>query len=302
MRVRPIQHTALVTLAVLAIAALGQAGADHVATPAPPASAASSVITGFTAPLRNVVLGSTCTGRIEAILVDEGARVETGATVVRLDGDVQRHRFELADAQARSELEVELALLRLEQARTARDHLQTVGVGAASTYELTTARIEVALAEVDVARARFRQEQAAREAALQQSLLDEYEIRAPFAGFVVEHLRQPGETVEDREGIVRLVQLDPLVVTVDCPLELVPAIQIGGVAEVMPDGPGAMPRRGTIVYVSPVADAASQTLKVKLHVANADTGWRAGMRVLVSLGSGAARPASAGDAPRPTGR
>ncbi len=302
MRIRPIQHTTLVTLAVLAIAALGQSGMQPPAPPGPPRDALPPVVTGFTAPLRNVVLGSTCTGRIEAILVDEGARVEAGATVVRLDGDVQRHRFELADAQARSELDVELALLRLEQARTARDHLQTVGVGAASTYELTTARIEVALAEVDVARARFRQEQAAREAALQQALLDEHEILAPFAGFVVEHLRQPGETVEDREGIVRLVQLDPLVVTVDCPLELVPAIQMGGVAEVTPDGPGATSRRGTIVYVSPVADAASQTLKVKLHVANPDTGWRAGMRVFVSVGPGATGPAPAGDAPRTTGR
>jgi RND family efflux transporter MFP subunit len=265
---------AAASLAVLLLTVTGVTSVDPSA-----ARPLAAEITGFTAPLREATLASTTPGRLAEILFNEGARVEAGAVVVRLDSAVQERRAALAEAQAESTLDADLAALRLVEARTAREHLETVADAAASAYERITARIAVQLAEVELARAEFRRQQAAREAGLQRALLDEYQIRAPFAGVVVEHLRKPGETAEEREGLVRLVQLDPLVVTLDCPLELAALTRIGTVVSVAPDEASGGARAATVAFVSPVADAASQTVRIKLNVPNADGVWIPGMRV-----------------------
>lgn len=273
-------------------------GAEQlVATVVGPARAGE--ITGFTAPFQAVTLAAVRTGRLAERCVPEGAAVSAGDRVIRIDDDVQARRVELAEAEAASTIEIELAEVRLGLARTDLERLQGAReVSAATANELRNAEAAVRAAELELAKAKFQHEQAARSLALERAILEEFTIRAPFSGVVTEHLKQVGDTIEDREGITQVVQLDPLVVSVDCPIELAPLVQTGTTG-VVACGEGFGPARdGRVVFVSPVADAASQTFRVKLHVPNADGRWLAGMRVSVTFGE-AAESARASDSSAP---
>lgn len=246
-------------------------------------------ITGFTAPFQAVTLAAVRTGRLAERCVPEGAAVSAGDRVIRIDDDVQARRVELAEAEAASTIEIELAEVRLGVAQTDLERLRGAReLSAATANELRNAEAAVRAAELELAKARFQHEQAARSLALERAILEEFTIRAPFSGVVTEHLKQVGDTIEDREGIAQVVQLDPLVVSIDCPIELAPLVEVGVDAVVTCAEGFGPPRGGRVVFVNPVADAASQTFRVKLHVANADGRWLAGMRVGVTFGEAAA--------------
>lgn len=239
---------------------------------------------GFTAPSRTVALATAQVGRIVTLPVDEGDHVDAGDIVIGLDDSVQRKRTDLARAAAESTLAVELAQVRLRQARNELERVQALTPQAAvSEKELNDALANAEAAALSVAQARFQHAQAVRQFALQQALLDEHQVRAPFAGYVAERLHDLGDMVEDRETILTLVQLDPLEVTFDCPLEFAHGLDVGKQVRFEARHVGRETRLGEIVFVSRVADAASQTLKVRARVPNPDGGWIGGMQVTVDL-------------------
>ncbi|MBU0639839.1 MAG: efflux RND transporter periplasmic adaptor subunit [Planctomycetes bacterium] len=245
---------------------------------------AADTLTGFTAPFRTVTLAAVRTGRIQAIPLAEGTLAQSGAVAVLLDDQVQQRRVAISKALAESNLEIDLAQVRLRQAQNELERLRKIGVDAyATTKELSDAQTAVDTARVALAQAQFRHEQAQREHALQQALLDELRVRAPFPGYVAERLKEVGETVEEREGILTLVQLDPLLVTVDCALDLAAQLRPGQQVAVQPRAAPGTTRVGEVSLINRVADPASQTCKVKISVPNPDNGWIAGARVAIVL-------------------
>ncbi len=254
------------------------------------ALSAGELLTGFTAPMQRVTLAPVQTGRIADISVAEGEVVPAGTLMLQLDDRVQVQRVAIARALAESTLEIELAKVRRDQAARELERLTALDrTSAASSKELSDAQANAAATAVELAQAEFQHTQAQREYELQRRLLDELSVRAPFDGYIAERLKEVGDTVEEREGVFTLVQLDPLEVTFDCPLDELGHLQAAQhVLVARPDD--GTERVGEVAFVSRVAHAASQTAKVKLHVPNADSAWIAGMRVHVDL---AARPTAA---------
>ncbi len=249
----------------------------------------STGVIGFTAPLRTITLAPLRTGRIAKLLVDEGEFIEGGKPAVLLDDTVQRHQVEIARAQAASTLEADLARVRMEQAAAELKRIEALARSTnASSKELADARANARAAELTWQEAVFKHEQAQRQYALQQAMLDELHLKAPFSGYVAQRHKDVGDTVEEREGVLTLVQLDPLVVMLDCPLELASVVRAGRAVRVLPLDTGLPPRTGEVYFVSRVADPASQTFKVKVRVPNADTAWVAGLRVRVDFPAPAA--------------
>ena len=280
-----VRNAAIAVCAALLLAHCGPSGAAG-----EPASESATTpqqhapITGFTAPFRSVTIAAVQTGRITGLPAEEGELVELGSDLVQLDDAVQRRRVEMARALAESSLEIEIAQLRLDQAERELDRVEGLQQSsAASEKECIDARSEADVARVLLSQARFEHEQAQRECALQQALLDELRLRAPFTGYVADRLKEVGDTVEEREGVLTLVQLDPLLVVLDCPLGLVARVRVGQQVLVRPPGDDQQPRLGEVVFVNRVAEPASQTFKVKIRVSNADADWVAGRRVSVDF-------------------
>jgi len=247
-------------------------------------------VVGMTEPFRAAMLASVQPARIAGIRAEEGAYVPEGEVIVALEDGVQRARTELAKAAMDTSLPVDLERAKLNRAKRDFERLKRLkGDDFASSKELSDALAVVEIAQVEYDLAVFSQEQALRSYEREKETLAEYQIRAPFPAYVATHLKHAGESVDQLEGIVRLVQLDPLLVSVDCPLVLAASVAIGDRYLVRPTDtsvttdPGTPGRQGTVVFASQVADAASQTFKVKLTIDNGDRGWMAGLKVVVDF-------------------
>jgi multidrug efflux system membrane fusion protein len=264
------------------LAMCGPALADESANTS--SAAAGDEIIGLTAPFRSVTLASIHRGQIAALAVPEGGVVKKGELVCALDDRVQRARTEVARARAGSVLRVELAAAVKERADRELDRLVTLhGENSASSKELRDARVDAEVARLEYEVARFDHEQEIRSYEHERTLLSQYELRAPFTGYVVEHLKQVGETVNDAEGVVTLAQLDPLLVSIDCPLRLASSVRQGDRLWVRPVDSKWAARAATVTLASRVADGASQTFRVKLSVDNGDAAWVSGLKVVVEL-------------------
>jgi RND family efflux transporter MFP subunit len=255
-------------------------------------------LSGFTAPSRKATLAALQQGRIAEYCIEEGREAGAGQVVVRIEDDVQRSRTEAARLDAESVLNIELSRVRLERAADELARFETLaGDAMASSKELKDARLAAQAAAIELSIAELEHQRAVTNHGTQRLLLEQLCIRAPFSGVISVHHKQAGETVEEREGLVTLVQLDPLLVTLDCPIEVVHGLQTGSSATVTPADARWTPRTGRIIYVNPVADAASQTCRVKLLVDNRDADWISGMRVTVSFEHPSGRSTSADSEP-----
>lgn len=257
-------------------------------------------VIGITTPNQEAVLAAIGPGRIARIEVLEGALVHEGELVFAQDEEAQRIRTELAKASAETTLEIELAGARRDLAQRNLKRLSGLfGADSASSKEYSDAVADADITRLEFELAKFKQKQAVKAYEWETQRLRDFRAYAPFTGFVAEHIRHVGETVDENEGVVRLVQLDPLKVSIDCPLTLARTIKRGDRFIVRPLDPRWGPRVATVVTAGRVIDAASQTFKVKLQVDNADAGWMAGLKVAVAFSAEASTDTAAPRTMRP---
>jgi len=248
-----------------------------------PASNPNEVV-GLTAPCQTATLAAVQPARIARIEAAEGSFVHCGDLVVQLEEGIQLARTEIAKATAETTLDVEHARARWTRAQRDLDRIiRLQGSDSASSKELSDATADAEIMRIEYELANFNQEQAARTYRREQEVLKDFRLRSPFDGYLREHLKHPGETVNELEGIVDLVQLNPLKVLVDCPVALAAGVAVGDRFRVTPADRRLSPRVGTVVLVSRVADGGSQTFRVKLHVDNEDAGWMAGLKTVVDF-------------------
>lgn len=245
---------------------------------------APRVLPGFTAAYRHAVLATLQPGRLSQILVEEGRAVAEGDLLARLDSRVQAARTEIARLEAESTIKVELTRVQMEHARAELDRIKRLSAAtAAADSEARQAQLAFDTACLAHRQAEQEHTQAIENHRLQQELLAQYELRAPFSGLVTNRLKEAGETVEELEGVLELSQVDVLLVTADCPLELHGLVRLGDRLAVMPKQGNGMAKTGEVISCMPVADPSSQTFKLKLLVPNQDGAWIAGLLVNIDL-------------------
>ncbi len=255
-------------------------------------------VIGITIPNRQATISAVEPGRLAWLAAEEGEFVAAAALVFRLEDGVQQARARIARSEAESSLQVELAQTRWEHARREQAWFENLfGDDSASSKELMEARANAQIAQLEYQRAIHARTQAQLAQEREEQSLRLRHAFAPFDGYVARRLKEVGETVNENEGVMTLVQLDPLLVTVDCPLELASRVRLGGQAVVRPVDAYWPPRTGDVIFVSRVADGASQTFRVKLQVDNGDERWMSGLKVAVEF-TGEPAPSLVGDASR----
>ncbi len=241
-------------------------------------------LAGFTAPVRAVTLSAEITGTIARLPVVEGAAVRSGDELVALDDRVQRVRTEIVRQRATSSVAEDLAAVRLQRARQERDRLRSLdGDALASVKELADVEAEVEALELSATQACEDRSAARLDLQLQEALLARYSLRAPFSGFLARRAVEVGQTTDVGQPLVELVQVDPLHVILECPLGRARALRGGQTLPVRDAADATDVRTGEVILVAPVANPASQTVRVKLRVANPDLDWLAGMKIFVDL-------------------
>ncbi len=256
-------------------------------------------VSGFTSPRARATLSAARAGRIESYRAREGESVESGQVVAVCRDEALEARAARAELASESTTAEEIALAQLDRAARELHWLRSLDfTGSAARKELEDAHVGYVLAHLHVERSRHERRMAQADREVERAAVGQLRLRAPFAGIVVRQLRQPGEFVREGDPLVELADLRTLLVECAAPLASVHGLRPDQDVCVEPVDAARRPRAARVMHVSAVADAASQTTRVRLEVENSDGEWIAGMKVLVELGgvgslstAGPSRPA-----------
>jgi membrane fusion protein (multidrug efflux system) len=256
---------------------------------------------------------SIVSGRVVAVSVERGAKVEAGAELIRLrDVDFKLQaklaRAQLDEARARLGMrkngskvpsvdalpEVALAKSQLELAQNdlARgESLATSGVLSAAELDSLRSAASTAADRYQTARNGARGSvtalqgaQASLEVALTSA--EEATIRAPFAGEIAARMVSLGEFVTPQTALVTLVRTDPLRIELSVPQQHLESVRPGQIVTLTVD---ALPDReftATVRYVSAAVQRDTRSLTVEAVVANPDGVLRPGLFATARLQTG----------------
>lgn len=203
-------------------------------------------------------------------LAEVGDAVDAGDIVARIDPRLIRIAVTRAESNV-GRLESDLAYRQRQLERTEE---------LAARNSASKTLLDEALAQRDQAQHMLNDAQAGLERA--RADLDRTEIRAPFAGHVMQRLGSVGEFVNVGEDVIRLVDTHRIEISLPAPIAqsrfIVPGMQV-------PVQSGTIIREHPVRTVVPVGDAVSRMVEVRLNVGDGE--WLVGTPVQVSLPSGA---------------
>ncbi len=258
----------------------GEAGGQAMSTAA--ASGPQQVLnaSGYITARRKATVSSKITGRIEAVLIEEGMTVKEGQIVARLDDSLARIDLGLAEARVRvaeatlKGIEADLAEARRVLARVTR----LADRGNASEADRTRAEAQVETLSARLAGARADLEVARLQVKRRKQTVEDHLVRAPFAGVVVDKSAQPGEIVSPvsagggftRTGICTVVDMDSLEIEVDVNEAFIgrvfPDQKVVATLDAYPDW--QIP--ASVIAIVPTANRQKATVKVRIRIEQRD--------------------------------
>jgi HlyD family secretion protein len=253
--------------------------ADVVAAPVA-APVGDLIASGYVVARRRATVAAEITGRVIDVRVEEGMAVQRGQLLAILDSSLARTERKTAQSRVVSASATTAALQAdlADAQRIAQRVRQLSKDGFASNADLTRAQTRVAslIAQVQGARAN----NGAAESDLNRIdvQLSKYEIRAPFAGVVVDKNAQPGEIISPvsagggftRTGICTLVDMNSLEIEVDVNEAFIGRVKEGmkvdAVLEAYPDA--ILP--AIVIATVPTANREKATVRVRIGFVGRD--------------------------------
>ncbi len=220
----------------------------------PSAEALSLRVPGEVEGIRDASLASPMGGYIEQVAVDEGDHVKKGAVLARVDSQTYSTRL------VRAQVEKEAAERELER---------TKQLGAA-----------IPRTEIDTAEDRLKSAKAALgelQVAAERSV-----INAPFSGVVVHSDAEVGEVATPGAPLFRLVQLQPVRVSIALSDQDLRLAQVGMPARVELNARSGV-FEGKVVQLSQAASTKTRSFEALVEVENEDETLLPGMIAQVSL-------------------
>ena len=249
--------------------------------------------TGISLASQVSMVGCQEDGVIVGVEVVEGQRVKKGDVLARLDARAQLARIVRLRIAANADVRICEAKQRLALAQREEHRLRKLAKqDIASAAQLERVRLDRVIAEIAIEAAKI--EKSVAQAVLEeaQHRLELLTVRSPFDGTVAKLLYQVGDVVERLQPMAQMVVIDPLWVEFDCHLEQMALLPQGSMVMVQPVTSGASARRGIVTYRAVLADAASQTRKVRVSVANRDHEWVAGSKIHIWVDTASITPPS----------
>jgi len=113
-------------------------------------------------------------------------------------------------------------------------------------------------------------------------------LRSPIEGIVTDIHKKIGESVTggttaNDQHVLTLVRVNPLVVTIHIPTAAAMNVFVDQKAQIQFPDYSLEPTQGQIFFVSPITNAGSDTVKIKIRLINQDNKLRSGIKCLVNL-------------------
>ena len=259
----------------------------------PSANGAVLNASGYVVARRLATVSSKVTGRVSEVLFEEGASVDEGQVLARLDRSTVQAEYRVsanslvAARRNLSEIEVRLADAKRTLARNrSLVEKKLVAQSVADTSEAEVgalaARLDAARAEVGVADAQVK---------LSKQGLDDLDIREPFKGVVISKDAQPGEMVSPisagggytRTGVATIVDMDSREVEVDVNEAYINRVRAGQKVEGVLDAYPDLKIPAHVISIVPTADRQKATVRVRIALDQLDPRILPDMGIKVSF-------------------
>lgn len=275
------------------------------------------VVSGRVSPPAQVSVASGLSGTVETVAVEEGAQLERGQLMLKLESatleaEVARARAGVLQARARLKQLLDVSAPQraqaVRQAELERDQAERAFERAQKLREegaLTQEQLEQAQSAREVARSRLASAQAQATASIQggaevrlveagveqaeaelkaaQERLDDATLRAPMRAVVLRRQVEPGDSVQPGRVLLTLARVGDTRLTVDPDERSLAFIQKGQPAQASAD---AFPKErfaAAVETVAPSVDPDRGTVEVKLSVPQPPAYLRPGMTVSVEI-------------------
>jgi HlyD family secretion protein len=229
---------------------------------------------------RDVEVGSLLGGRVEKVLVDEGARVAAGQPIVQfetnlIDLQIDQQKARVAEMEAnlvkaeRGPRSEEIARARAEAEQAERERLRQKalldqGLVAQQAYDAAATQAKTALETLreaergnrpeDIAAAKAQREREQRQLAYLERQRTESVVNAPAAGVIESMDLRPGDLVAANQPVARMLEPSQLWVRVFVPEPQLGRVRVGQVAALTVDTFGKREFPGKVVEIRPQSE------------------------------------------------
>jgi RND family efflux transporter MFP subunit len=259
-------------------------------------AATDVTVGGITKPSIHSKLNFPQFGQVLEMPVKEGDTVKKGAVLLRQDDRQERALLEALRFEAESTVRIEAAEADLKIKQVQHKRLEELAKNNnANPTEVEEAWVKVVYADAQVKIARLENQKAKQEFERQKIKVEEMSLVSDIEGTaIVETIDvQVGEVTDPQKPVMTIVKNDPLWVEFFLPTMQSSKLKVGQQLEVRYFGDNQQWQPAKIIYKAPVADAASDTQKMRLEMPNAqgiDTGLQVTIRLPANIGGTAAVP------------
>ncbi len=230
-----------------------------------------------------VELSSPVESVLEKIMVEIGDTVARGQPLAQLEASVEQARVNLARLQAKSSSDIENRKEQLRYAKQYHKRMQDLlAKNSVSQYEKDKSETEVALARIELNKAKEKRRIAQLNLELAKSQLALRTIKSPIDGIVVDRYAMVGESVSGRT-IMKLAKVDPLKVELIAPTEYFGLVEKGMVVNIHPEQPANQVFEATVTIVDQLIDPASGSFTVRMELPNPEDRLVGGVNCLASF-------------------
>ena len=237
-------------------------------------------VSGITESIEDVTLSLSVAGTVSRVFFDEGDKVKRGQCILELDRRLEELEVARRKLIWESKAEVESAEARVltlkSQLKSTRDLFESTG--SVSREELEEKELEYKLAVAEQKRLVMEEEKQRIEYEMALENLSKRRLPSPIGGVIIKLFLDVGESCEPEQPLAHVV--DPSKCLFICNLEewLGRTLKPGQVVDLaIRTGYETIAKKGNIVFVSPVVDAASGLLEVKAEFENQDGEVRPGV-------------------------
>lgn len=238
------------------------------------------VASGYVVARRSATVSVDITGRLTEVLFEEGAVVEKGQILARLDADLARYdlqlargRLQVANAAIGS---IEAQMVEAEAQRQRAQNLVSSGAVSAAAYDTAVSRVDSLTAQQRAAMADAAVAQTA--ISRQSEFVERHIVRAPFAGVIIAKNAQAGEILSPaagggeftRTGVATLVDMASLEVEVDVNEGQISDIGSGQLATIVLDAYPDWQIAGEVIAIIPTANRDRATIQVRVGFKDRD--------------------------------
>ena len=227
--------------------------------------------TGSVEGTQSAVISSTSSGRIEAVLMEDGDYVTKGTPLFRMDAARANNAVRSAQSAVRQ------AQVKYDNDCTAYNRQETLYTqGAVAIQQLDTARTQMLVSESDLAAAQANLADAQKQVA-------DATIVSPVNGYVANRKITRGQILTEGTPAMTVEQMDDVYVTCQIEQQYVSYVVPGLEVSVRTDAYDGRVFKGTVEIVNPAADKDSRMFLVKARVPTGDFALKPGMFVHASV-------------------